>query len=122
MRPSVERAAPSSVGSSAGIVSASRDICSSMVRDATANDSSTIGGICDSNNWLSADSSCAWSASGDRAYFLRKRDRGGGGGGRRGPRIHERQRDAEVLVDAPQLAEIRELVWTGDIADGRKQR
>ena len=38
-----------------------------------------------------------------------------------GARIDQRHRHAEVLVDAAQLAEIRELVRSGDITGGREQ-
>ena len=46
MRSSVERAAPSSVGSSAGMAWTRRAICASIALSASLNDSSTTGGIC----------------------------------------------------------------------------
>ena len=39
---------------------------------------------------------------------------------RRRARVEQRHRDAEVFVHAAQLAEIRQLVRSGDVADGRE--
>ena len=63
MRPSVDLAAPSSVGSMAGIAWINAAICDSIARAAAENDSSTAGGICVSSSALSAASSCACSPS-----------------------------------------------------------
>src|SRR2546429_9541011 len=73
MRASVDRAAPSSVGSRAGIASTRRVICCSIVCDATVNDSSTTGGICARSSSFNAASSCACSASSGSLYLVIKR-------------------------------------------------
>ena len=73
MRPSVDRAAPSSVGSSAGSACTSSVIWTSMVCAASVNDSSTAGGIWVLSSSLSAASSRAWSASSGSWYLVRKR-------------------------------------------------
>ena len=95
---------------------------SSIARDASANDSSTAGGICASSSSFSAASSCALQRLERQLVLREEAQRRRIEQRRRRARIHQRHRHAEVLVDAAQLAEVRQLVRSGDVTDRREQR
>ena len=83
---------------------------------------STDCGSWDSSRRLSADSSCGWSSSIGMSYRARKRAVAESTSVAVRARVHERHRDAEALVHAAKLSEIREFARAGNVANRRKER
>ena len=93
-----------------------------MASRAAANDVSTVGGNLGFEQRVQRRVVARVQRFERQLILGEKADRGGIEDGRRRPRIHQRHRHAEVLVDRLQLSEIRELAGTGDVAGGREER
>ena len=117
MRPSVERAAPSSVGSTSGMAPITRVIAVSIACVAASKACSISAGICCLQQLVQRGLVLRLQAFEWQPEFRQKAIRGRVDERRRRAREYERHRDAEVLIHLAQLPEVGQLARPRDVAD-----